>query len=297
MVFLLTNLQRQLSDTTKSGKLLFPEFALAMYLCNLKLTGKDMPDKIPEKMLNEVSSMVDIISFGIPDNAPTTREAPRSNVPNFEVTAPTATSPPPQPSNLQTIASLQPTGYMQPSNIGFNMQSSLPPQNTGFPNRSSPQQALPPQQTGFQPSIGMASQFTGMRQGSLSAPGLSALTSQPTGRPGQWGFVNAPAGSMAGIEALQQQLMPQPGREGGFSSTGLQGSANIPWAVTKDEKTYFYSRLLIIGYMMVYSKLGTDLGKVPSVEKPLLKHLVKVVSQDKTWKRYGMSLDTLIPGH
>jgi hypothetical protein len=43
---------------------------------------------------------------------------------------------------------------------------------------------------------------------------------------------------MAGIEALQQQLMPQPGREGGFSSTGLTGSANVPWAVTKDEKTY-----------------------------------------------------------
>ena len=36
--------------------------------------------------------------------------------------------------------------------------------------------------------------------------------------------------------------MPQPGREGGFSSTGLQGSANVPWAVTKDEKTVtFYT--------------------------------------------------------
>jgi hypothetical protein len=42
---------------------------------------------------------------------------------------------------------------------------------------------------------------------------------------------------MAGIQALRQQLMPQPGRQGGFSSTGLQGSASIPWAVTKDEKT------------------------------------------------------------
>jgi hypothetical protein len=29
-----------LSDTTKSGQLLFPEFALAMYLCNIRLTGR-----------------------------------------------------------------------------------------------------------------------------------------------------------------------------------------------------------------------------------------------------------------
>jgi hypothetical protein len=234
-------LHRQLSDTTKSGKLLFPEFALAMYLCNLKLTGKDIPEKIPEKILNEVSSMVDIISFGIPDNAPS-RQPPPSNVPNFEITSPSTQSPPPQ-SNIQTMATLatQPTGYMQPANTGFPVQTSLSAQNTGFPGRSSPQQGFSPQQTGFQPSnLGVQPQFTGMPQGGLSAPGLSTLQSQPTGRPGQWGFVNAPAGSMAGIQALQQQLMPQPGREGTFSSTGLQGSANIPWAVTKDEKTYVY---------------------------------------------------------
>src|SRR6202044_3337480 len=120
-----------------------------------------------------------------------------------------------------------------------------------------------------------------MPQGGLSDPGLSTLQSQPTGRPGQWGFVNAPAGSMAGIEALQQQLMPQPGREGGFSSTGLQGSANIPWAVTKDEKTYVLSWLLIIAYMMVYSKLGMVLERALLVAKLLSRCLAKVVFQDK----------------
>jgi hypothetical protein len=41
-----------LSDTTKSGQLLFPEFALAMYLCNLKLTGKDLPNSLPERVKN-----------------------------------------------------------------------------------------------------------------------------------------------------------------------------------------------------------------------------------------------------
>ena len=215
-----------------------------MYLCNLKITGKELPDKVPEKIMNEVSSMVDIISFGVPDNAPTSE--PRTNIPNFEVTTPKGQTPPAQPpqSNLQALSSFatQPTGY-----TGFG---NLSAQTAGFPGRGSPQQGFAPQQTGFQPTtptqpIGFQSstpnlpfQYTGVpQQGGLSAPGLTALQSQPTGRPGQWGFVNAPAGSMAGIQALQQQLMPQPGREEGFSSTGLQGSANIPWAITKDEKT------------------------------------------------------------
>jgi actin cytoskeleton-regulatory complex protein PAN1 len=225
-----------------------------MYLCNLKLTGKELPDKVPEKIMNEVSSMVDIISFGIPDSVPTSTS--RTNVPNFDVTAPATQSPAPQPqpSNLQALASLgtQPTGYS-----GFG---GLPTQATGLPGQSTPQQGFSPQQAGFQPSTpsqqagfqsatrtqqpgfqsstpGLSFQYSIMQQsGNLAPVGISALQSQPTGRPGQWGFVNAPAGSMAGIQALQQQLMPQPGREGTFSSTGLQGTANIPWAVTKDEK-------------------------------------------------------------
>ena len=68
---------------------------------------------------------------------------------------------------------------------------------------------------------------------------MSPLTAQPTGLPGQWGFVNAPATGLPNIEALQQRLMPQPGREGGFTTTGLSGSAKVPWAVTKDEKKIY----------------------------------------------------------
>lgn len=33
--------------------------------------------------------------------------------------------------------------------------------------------------------------------------------------------------------------MPQPGREGGYTTAGLSGSATIPWAVTKDEKKIY----------------------------------------------------------
>jgi actin cytoskeleton-regulatory complex protein PAN1 len=207
-----------------------------MYLCNLKLTGKELPDKIPERIMNEVSSMVDIISFGVPDTAPSGET--RTNVPNFEVTAPPTQSspPPPQPSqsNLQTLSTLA-----TPS-AGYSNFGTLSPQGITYSRRASPQGGFTPQATGPQPptiNIGLQQQYTGVPQVGALTPGVPALQSQPTGRPGQWGFVNAPAGSLAGIEALQQQLMPQPGRESGFSPIGLQGSANIPWAVTKDEKT------------------------------------------------------------
>jgi actin cytoskeleton-regulatory complex protein PAN1 len=209
-----------------------------MYLCNLQLTGKGLPDKISERIMNEVSSMVDIISFGVPDTA-LTRETP-TNVPNFEVTAPSTQSLPPQPpptqppqSNIQTLSTLA------APLTGYGSLGTLSVQGTGYPGRASPQ-GFTPQPTGPQPpaiNLGLQQQYTGVPQVGGLSPGVPVLQSQPTGRPGQWGFVNAPAGSLAGIEALQQQLMPQPGREGGFSSIGLQGNANVPWAVTKDEKT------------------------------------------------------------
>jgi len=65
------------------------------------------------------------------------------------------------------------------------------------------------------------------------------LNAQPTGRPGQWGLVNAPASGLPNIDALQQRMMPQPGREGGYTTAGLSGSATVPWAVTKDEKKIY----------------------------------------------------------
>lgn len=34
-------------------------------------------------------------------------------------------------------------------------------------------------------------------------------------------------------------MMPQPGREGGYTTVGLSGSATVPWAVTKDEKRIY----------------------------------------------------------
>jgi actin cytoskeleton-regulatory complex protein PAN1 len=239
---------RTLSDTTKSGQLLFPEFALAMYLCNLKLKGQGIPASLPDHVKNEVSSMVDIISFGVPDDAPAA-PAP-TNVPNFNqplrqntASPPTIQQPQPQANNTQLLSTLttqptgmmpQITGYPGPGGFGGQQTGMQPqlnfpsnPQPTGY---SGPRPPMPPMPTGF--GNNLAPTPTGIG-------GIAPLNAQPTGMPGQWGLVNTPATGLPNIEALKQQMMPQPGRESGFSTTGLTGNATIPWAVTKDEKKIY----------------------------------------------------------
>lgn len=250
-----------LSDTTKSGHLMFPEFALAMWLCNIARSGQQLPNSLPDTIKNEVSSMVDIISFNIPD---TVSEQPtrRTNVPRFDSTTPTPTPPPPS-----TTISPPPVQQQQPqqSNLASlsQLQTGFSAQPTGLPAQPS---GFQPNQTGFGvPSISLQAQMTGFQQGGLGAQGgsnfmkppvpsipsqfasslgpgstLSALQSQPTGRPGQWGFVNAPAGGLPGIEALGARMMPNAGgHQGGFTTTGLTGNAKIPWSITKDEKNIY----------------------------------------------------------
>ena len=244
---------RTLSDTTKSGQLLFPEFALAMYLCNLKLVGKDLPAVLPERIQNEVSSMVDIISFGVPDDRP--MPPPRNNAPNFNApsqqsSAPNIQQPQPQASNSQLLSQIasQPTGFAaqyippQPTGLG-SQQPGFAPQPTGFQQQQTGFQQNP-QATGFQGArpplppmpTGFGSNLSPSQTG-MQPP--MPLNAQPTGRPGQWGLVNAPASGLPNIDILQQRMMPQPGREGGFTTAGLSGSATVPWAVTKDEKKIY----------------------------------------------------------
>ena len=50
---------RAMSDINQSGTLYFPEFVLAMYLCNLKLLGHNIPTVLPERIKNEVLSAVE----------------------------------------------------------------------------------------------------------------------------------------------------------------------------------------------------------------------------------------------
>lgn len=220
-----------LADTTKSGQLLFPEFALAMYLCNLKLTGKDLPNSLPDRVKNEVSSMVDIISFNIVDEQPS-RPAAATNAPSFNE-PPAIKQPQPQQSNSQLLSSLgpQPTGYGQQP---MGMQpTGMQPQPTGFGQGmgggyNGPRPPMPPMPTGF--GSNLTPQQTGM------AP----LNAQPTGMPGQWGLVNTPSTGLPNIEALAGRMMPQTGRDSGNQTTaGLTGNATIPWAITKGEKKLY----------------------------------------------------------
>jgi hypothetical protein len=221
---------RTLSDTTKSGQLLFPEFALAMYLCNLKLTGKDLPNSLPERVRNEVSSMVDIISFSIAEDGPN-RPTPATTAPKFDE-QPMIQQPQPQQSNSQLLNTLvtQPTGYGQQP---MGMQpTGMQPQQTGFGQApggyNGPRPPMPPMPTGYGSNL------------TPSQTGMAPLNAQPTGMPGQWGLVNNPVSGLPNIEALAARMMPQTGREGGNHTTaGLTGNATIPWAITKGEKKLY----------------------------------------------------------
>jgi hypothetical protein len=272
---------RILADTTKSGHLMFPEFALAMYLCNLRMNGKALPSSLPEQIKNEVSSMVDRISFSAADTGPARGQA---------ASPPVIQQPQPQPNNQQLLSQLtsQPTGALnQMAGFGQGLQSRA----TGFPGQ---QGGLAPQATGFMgqqqggytgPRPPMPPMPTGFGNQGLGA-GLQAqptgLQAQPTGIPGQWGFVNAPAGGLQNLDAFKQQLMPQPGREGGFSMQSLQGNAKVPWAITKDEKKLYddvfkswdgFGRGFIAGpeAIEIFSQSGlakSDLEKIWTLSDP-----------------------------
>lgn len=204
-----------------------------MYLCNLKLSGKTLPPALPENIKNEVSSMVDIIGFSVAEEA---ASAAATNAPDFTSTS-TAPSnqqqQQPQPSNSQLLQA-QMTGYpgQQQQNFGAQPQG-LQAQPTGFAGMQNPQP------TGYQgPRPPMPPMPTGYAQNMPTMP----LNAQPTGRPGQWGLVNAPSSGLPNIDALQARMMPQQGREAGsFTTQGLQGNAVIPWAITKEEKTRYDS--------------------------------------------------------
>jgi actin cytoskeleton-regulatory complex protein PAN1 len=234
-----------------------------MYLCNLKLVGKQLPSVLPDNIKNEVSSMVDIINFNVVDDAP--EPAPqRTNAPDFtrQTSPPTIQQPQPMQSNSALLTAQmtgfpgqqnhfsggfqqQQTGFQQPIQTGFGQQQGgLQPNPTGFqgmsnpsaPGYNGPRPPMPPMPTGFGPNQGLSPAQTGM--GGMIAP----LNSQPTGRPGQWGLVNAPASGLPNIDLLQSRMMPQQGREqGNFTTAGLSGNAVIPWAITKDEKTRYDS--------------------------------------------------------
>lgn len=238
---------RTLADTTRSGQLHFPEFALAMYLCNLKLTGKALPSTLPDNIKDEVSSIVDIINFNVVESEGNT---PSASGPDFmranTETPPIIHQPQPQASNSQLLQAHMTGLPSQPQSTGFQPQQQtspvgggLQPQATGFPGmQQNPQPTgyvgsmplMPPMPTGFGQNL-----TPGNATGGMMAP----LNSQPTGMPGQWGLVNAPSSGLPLLGALQSRMMPQQAGQSNYSTAGLQGNAEIPFAVTKDEKAIY----------------------------------------------------------
>ncbi|CAM9023773.1 unnamed protein product [Wickerhamomyces anomalus] len=167
-----------LSDLNKSGDLLFPEFALALHLCNVALRGNELPYVLDAGIKEEVTNLVDKISFSIPEEDATTSQQDRP-VAQPNISASNIFTQP-QQQQQPTTSNLAP----QPTGFGFgNSVSSQPfeshPQQTGFQS----------QQTGFQPpTTGFQSQPTGFQSqpsGFQSQPQQPGFQSQATGAQSQ----------------------------------------------------------------------------------------------------------------
>ncbi|KAL2316032.1 Actin cytoskeleton-regulatory complex protein pan1 [Schizosaccharomyces pombe] len=193
----------RLSDTTRSGRLLFPQFVLAMYLCNLGLTGKPIPDKVPDGILNEVNAMVDAISFSLDENyAKPTQPIPQAAAQQMAAQMfggfQQAAGIPSQITGFQPQAMMPQRTGMQPQMTGF--QQPMMPQRTGMqPQMTGFQQPMIPQRTGMQP------QMTGFQQPMM--PQRTGLQPQMTGF--QQPMVPQRTGMQPMMPGLQQPMAPQ----------------------------------------------------------------------------------------
>lgn len=321
-----------LADTNKSGSLLFPEFALALHLCNVSIKGEPLPGVLPEKWRNEVQSFVDAISFSVPEDPnkilantpfsafaqqqqqqqqtndwlapqstgyangsapPSTSFVAQQTGGNFapqqqtggnfgaqqqtggnfgaqqSFAAPLSsqrtgggTLIPLQPQQTAGLIPAQKTGPLQSQTTGFlsglqaqttGFLSGLQAQTTGFLSGLQPQttgflSGLPTQTTGYQSGLqaqttgyqsGLQAQTTGYQSGFQSQP--TGLQAQPTGKPGEWGFVSMPTGGIPGLNAMEQHFLPS----SQLSSNNLQNvmggslKTNVTWAITKQEKQIY----------------------------------------------------------
>lgn len=194
--------------------------------------------------------MVDIISFGVPDENPAV--SIRSNAPAFDMqnstNSPGLQQPQPQASNSQLLSKLasQPTGFASqyvPPQLTAALGEHLLAQQGSLGSQHQGSFVPSPQIGGYafqHPSLPPLNSSQRSKFPVAQNPGPALpLNAQSTGKPGQWGFVNAPASGLPNIEALQQRMMPQPGREGTFTTSGLAGNATVPWAITKEEKKLY----------------------------------------------------------
>ncbi|CAO3649843.1 unnamed protein product [Mucor fragilis] len=119
-----------LSNVTNQPQLSFPEFATAMYLTSMKMTGSEIPASLPEDIRNEIRNAVAAVQNG-----------PQQSLVSQQPTGY-------MPSQPTGYASSQPTGYMQqpmmtgvtPMNGGpqVPMPTGMAGNNLDFTNRMMP---------------------------------------------------------------------------------------------------------------------------------------------------------------
>ena len=258
-----------LSDTNKAGVLLFPEFALAMYLVNSVLQGDSIPYELDSRTKVEVSSFVDAINFSV-SNDSEVEQKPKT--PFDDLTAGISMMQP------------QPTGYMPQLSFGSQpqqmqqqqqQQQQQQPQQQSFQGLTqqptggygaAPQtsfgntsQALQPQSTGFMPQNSFNQPLNAQTTGGFS----SVLNIPPPGSMPQTSFTQqapmqtslATGGGFLQPQATGylppsnfQATAPLQAQKTGFGNNDLYTSANLASkfiarkeeAITPEEKSLFY---------------------------------------------------------
>lgn len=110
---------RDLSNVTQQPQLTFPEFAVAMYLTSMKMTGSDIPASLPDEVRNEIQRAVATVQ-GQPQQQQSVVPLPQQQ-----------TGLPPSYSNPQLNIPSQPTGIY--TNTQAPMMTGVSPMmNTGI---------------------------------------------------------------------------------------------------------------------------------------------------------------------
>lgn len=134
----------QLADTTRAGKLMFPEFCLAMYLCSRTMRGDPVPQQLSSSIRKEVTDMVDQISFAIPETPAQPAQQRLAPAPRSAASA----VPPVGPFQQQPLLAQQTSTLAAMGQYGAQLaqpsQQDLQPQITGgYPLRQQPTGGYP----------------------------------------------------------------------------------------------------------------------------------------------------------
>lgn len=116
--------RRDLSNVTQQPQLTFPEFAVAMYLTSMKMTGSDIPASLPDEVRNEIQHAVAAVQGQPQQQQSVVPLAQQQNgIPSY--------------SNPQLNIPSQPTGMYN------NLQAPMMTGVTPMMNAGSPQVSMP----------------------------------------------------------------------------------------------------------------------------------------------------------